>query len=428
MINQSIKEISPTSMAIAALSTIVEWYDFTLYLYFATVLSRVFFGGGEMSLIITLAGFAFSYMMRPFGAMFFGYIGDRYGRRRMMCLSMALMTVTMMMTALLPTYHQIGAVAGIFILLLRAVMAFSVGGEYTGVVAYLLEGTRRKRRGLVTSIASAASEIGALLAVGVSALTVSLISKTSLDDWGWRLPFFLGAVLAGSLWIARTSLQESPEFEQYAIRGTALPLRHILSHHRLAIARTFAISALGSITYYIGITYVPVFLTSASAFTEKDSLWLSTIAAASVILITPMFGALSDWVGRKPVLICLALASIVLPLTLFSLMVNGNHSQTVFGAVVLACLAGGVSAVGTSSTAEQFPIEARLMGLALGATAATTVFGGLTPYVAQAVMDRTGVILAPGLMIAVVAVCVLPVFIRMPETAPAKSETIVKKV
>lgn len=419
---QAIEEISRTSMVVAAFSTIVEWYDFTLYLYFATVLSRVFFGGGETSLALTLAGFAISYLMRPFGAMFFGYIGDRHGRRRMLLLSMACVTITMLITALLPTYQQIGAAAGVLVLLLRAIMAFSVGGEYTGVVAYLLEGSRPRQRGLITSIASAASEIGALLAVGVSAITVSLVSDANLDNWGWRIPFFIGAALASIVWIARSTMQESPDFARHRIHGVTSSLRDTLIHHRAAIGRTFAISALGSITYYVGITYVPTFLTSAGIFTERDSLWLSTVAALAVIFITPLVGGLSDLVGRKPMLIALALASIFLPLALFFLMASAQYSQAMLGVIVMACLAGGVSAVGPSSTAEQFPIEARLMGLALGATAATTIFGGLTPYIAQVLMGHTGSRLVPGIMIAIVALCVLPIFIRMPETAPRKLE------
>src|SRR4051812_15166320 len=132
--------ISRRSMLIAGFSTVVEWYDFTLYLYFATILSRVFFGPGEASLVITLAGFAVAYLLRPLGAIVFGHIGDRVGRRRMMLLSMALMSAAMLATALLPVYTAIGMAAGWLLLLMRCVMAFSVGGEYTGVVAYLLEG------------------------------------------------------------------------------------------------------------------------------------------------------------------------------------------------------------------------------------------------------------------------------------------------
>jgi MHS family proline/betaine transporter-like MFS transporter len=335
--------ISRGSLAIAAFSTVVEWYDFTLYLYFATVLARVFFGPGETSLLVALGGFAVAYLMRPLGAVFFGHIGDRQGRRHMLLLSVALMTTAMLATALLPTHAGIGPAAGAMLILLRCVMGFSVGGEYTGVVAYLLEGAPPHRRGLVASSASAASEVGALLAVGVSAVTVASLSEADLVSWGWRIPFFVGAALAGSVWIARSVMEESPEFHRQLAEETVpvSPLRHSLAHHRGAIARSFAISALGSITYYVGITYVPAFLTSAGSLSESEALWLSTAAAVAVILVTPLVGLASDRFGRKLVLVTLAVASALLPSTMFSLMAGGSNMAALHGALVLAALAGG---------------------------------------------------------------------------------------
>src|SRR5271155_588639 len=215
------KSMSGASIAVAAFSTVVEWYDFTLYLYFATVLARVFFGGGgTAALSTTLAAFAIAYLLRPLGGLIFGHIGDRFGRRRTMLLSVALMTMTMLGTALLPTHAQAGAAAGWLLFLLRCVMGFSVGGEYIAVVAYLLEGAPRNRRGLITSLASASSEVGGLLAVGVSLLTVNSMSVASLDSWGWRIPFLVGGVLAASVWIARTRREESPDFNEQRASGT----------------------------------------------------------------------------------------------------------------------------------------------------------------------------------------------------------------
>jgi MFS transporter, MHS family, proline/betaine transporter len=415
--------VSRTSMVIAALSTVVEWYDFTLYLYFATVLSRVFFGGGGNSLLATLGGFAVSYAMRPLGAIVFGHIGDRIGRQRTLLLSMMLMTVAMLATALLPGYTAIGPAAGVLLIALRCFMAFSVGGEYTGVVAYLLEGARADRRGLITSLASAASEVGALLAVALSALTVGVSSTAHLDAWGWRIPFLVGAALAGCVWFARSTMQESPDFlRQVRQRSVpASPLRHTLARHRPALLRTFAVSALGSITYYVGITYVPVFLSSSGILAEGRSLAISTLAAVAVILVTPLAGALSDRVGRRPVLVWLALGSLALPLAMFALMAGGGEVAIAVGAVVLACLAGGVSAVGAPATAEQFPGEGRLSGLALGVTVATVFFGGLTPFLAELLVRQTGWTAVPGAMIAAVALAVLPVLLTMPETRPARA-------
>ena len=412
--------VSNRSIVVAALSTVVEWYDFTLYLYFATVLSRVFFAGGEGSLLTTLGAFAVAYLMRPVGAVVFGHIGDRKGRRPMLLLSMAVMSGAMFLTALLPTEAQIGPAAAWLLFALRCVMGFSVGGEYTGVIAYLLEGSRPERRGLVASLAAAASEVGALLAVAVAALTVSLLSEADLQSWGWRIPFLVGALLAGAVWLARTAMEESPDFERLRDAGTLAlnPLAHAVSRQRPALLRAFAISALGSITYYVGITYVPAFLTSVGSMTEAGSLWLSTIAAIAVILVTPVVGLLSDRFGRRPALIVLAVLGAALPITLFSLMAGASPGKALLGAVLLALLAGGVSAVGAIATGEQFTEESRASGLGLGYTLATVIFGGLTPWAAQWLLARTGWPEVPGLMIAVVALAVLPVFWTMRETAP----------
>jgi MHS family proline/betaine transporter-like MFS transporter len=246
------------------------------------------------------------------------------------------------------------------------------------------------------------------------------MDESSLQSWGWRIPFLFGAGLAGTVWIARSNMEESPEFHRQKAAGSVPgnPLRHSLGNHRAAIGRAFAISALGSITYYVGITYVPAFLTSAGSLSEKASLTLSTVAAVIVILVTPFVGALSDCVGRKPVLAALSIANMLLPITMFSLMASGSHLNALTGALVLAALAGGVSAVGAVATAEQFPGEGRVTGLALGATGATAIFGGLTPFLAQFLVERTGMAIAPGVMIAAVSLCVLPLFLAMRETAP----------
>jgi MHS family proline/betaine transporter-like MFS transporter len=151
---------------------------------------------------------------------------------------------------------------------------------------------------------------------------------------------------------------------------------------------------------------------------ESASLWLSTIAAVAVILITPLVGLLSDRFGRKPALLALAGLSAVLPISLFTLMAGGSTAQAMLGAVALALVAGGVSAVGAIATGEQFEHESRATGLGLGYTAATAIFGGLTPYVAQRLVEATGSPAVPGIMIAVVAVAALPVLALMRETAP----------
>lgn len=408
------------SIAIAALSTAIEWYDFTLYLYFSTVLARVFFGPDQSSLLAALAAFAIAYLMRPLGAVVFARMGDRQGRRPMLMLTMAITSAAMLLTALLPTRGEIGPFAAWLFIALRCIIGFSVGGEYTGVVAYLLESAPARRRGFVASLAAGASEIGALLAVAVSAATASAMSAEALDTWGWRVPFFIGAALAGLVWLARSTMVESPDFERLQAEGTlsSNPLREVLVAQRSGIFRAFAISALGSITYYVGITYVPTYLTSVGAIAEARALWISTAAAVAVILVTPVVGLLSDRIGRRPVLLGIAALNVVLPILMFALMASGQPATILAGAVILALLAGAMSAVGAVSTAEQFTSTARVNGLALGATMATALFGGFAPYVTQALVIGTGRPEIPGMLIAAVALGVAPVFWRMAETRP----------
>ena len=413
-------DVPSTSLAIAAFSTIVEWYDFTLYLYLAPTLARVFFNESTHGLVITLAAFALAYLMRPLGAAFFGYSGDRWGRRRTMLWSMELMAIAMLVTGCLPSGERIGAAAGVLLVLLRCVMAFSVGGEYNGVIAYLVEGAKPERRGFIGSLAAAASEIGGLLAVAVAATVTAALDRAELDDWGWRIPFIVGALLAGSVWFARRSMAESPAFLriQEKRETSANPLRQVLREDRPGILRAFAISALGSVTYYVGITYVPTFLSTTSRVGEHAALSVSTMAAVAVIAITPLVGLAVDAFGRRPVLVVLALCGIVLPWASFAVMTSPSIAIASVAAVFLALLAGGVSAVGAVASAEQFPSRTRLSGLALGNTSSTVVFGGLAPVVAQVLLESTRWASSPGILIALTALAVLPVFLCMPETSP----------
>ena len=259
----------------------------------------------------------------------------------------------------------------------------------------------------------------------MAAATAWAMPAATLDAWGWRIPFLVGAALAGGVLLARAAMDESPEFERQRAAGTVpkAPLRHAVTHQRAGIARGFAISALGSISYYVGITYVPAFLASVGAVGEGTALTLSTVAAIVVIAVTPLVGALSDRIGRRPVLIGVAAACAAGPITLFALMASGGMWPALIGAVLLAGLGGAVSAVGAVATAEQFSGEARLSGLALGVTSATAVFGGLTPLAAQMLLEASGWPAVPGAMIAVVAIAILPVLWRIPETAPRERWT-----
>jgi MFS transporter, MHS family, proline/betaine transporter len=409
--------ISSGRLAIAVVSTVVEWYDFTLFLYLSSVLSRVFFGDSPTGVLMTLATFAVSYLLRPVGGLVFGYVGDRWGRRPVLLASMALMFLATAGMAALPTYAQVGEWAAVWLLALRCLMAFSVGGEYTGVMTYLLESSRARNRGLVTSLAASASEVGALLAAGVSALTVTALSAPQVEQWGWRIPFIVGGVLAGLILALRSALPETPLFLQSRLDARQEPLPSVLRRQWRAIVRTFIISGLCSAAYYVGIIYLPTYLISVRNWSESSALGLATLAAVVVVLASPMAGWLSDRYGRRATLMVLAFAAVVLPVPMFAAAGQSTVGAAVAAVVVLACLAGSLSAVGASAIPEQFDVRGRLTALAVGGTVATTIFGGIAPYAVQTLTESTGWPLVPGLLIAAVALAAIPAIRRGPETA-----------
>jgi MHS family proline/betaine transporter-like MFS transporter len=406
------------SVWIAAFGTVVEWYDFSLYLYLTPVMGRVFFHS-EHSTIRAYLVFAIAYLMRPVGAMFFGHFGDRIGRRVTLVISAGVMAVAMAITAVLPSYAAIGPSAGVLLLLLRGLMGFSVGGEYTGVLVYLLEVTSPRRRGYVASWAPATSQIGALLAVGLATLFTAQLSDDALDTWGWRVLYGVGSLLAIGMLLARRSLHETPTFDRLRAEGrvSRAPLRDVLREQPRGVLAAFVMSALGSVSYYVSIGYVPTFLSDVVGKSPLSALALSTIVSAIVFAVTPVIGLLADVYGRKPVMVAAALAIALPALPLFAVLNTGHTGATLAAMVALAVPAAAASAVFASAIPEQLAAVGRFSGLALGYNAATALFGGLSPLIATLFVDVTGWRLAPALFLLATGLLVLPFLLRLPETA-----------
>jgi MHS family proline/betaine transporter-like MFS transporter len=213
------------SLLVAAIGTVVEWYDFGLYLYLAPIYARVFFPGSDQTenLIATFGLFAIAYLARPLGAVALGRYGDRSGRRRALLASAAIIAVALAANAAIPSEAAIGLAAPLLLLLSRLASGFAIGAEYSGILSYLLESAPSHRRGLITSMAPAMSGVGTALAVGITALLASLLTGEQLDSWGWRIPVAFGAVLAALLLLLRRGLGETPSSDASA--STARPSR-----------------------------------------------------------------------------------------------------------------------------------------------------------------------------------------------------------
>jgi MHS family proline/betaine transporter-like MFS transporter len=282
-----------------------------------------------------------------------------------------------------------------------------------------LEIAKVRSRGLVVSFAPAASGIGTLIAVGSTAIVSAALSQQQVDEWGWRIPVLLGAALAVTILVLRRSLTETPAFRRMRESGQVSehPVRDAVVRARWAVFVAFALSAVGSIAYYLGITYVPTFLESFGKAPHDDALIWSTVATAIYVLLIPLAGWWADASGRRPSFGVTALALIVFSVPLFALLAGNAALLQLAAAVALAAGAAAWCAIASSAIPEQFGTADRFSGLAVGYNIATAVFGGLSPLAATLLIRFTGWDPAPGLMLAVVALAVVPIVLSLPETA-----------
>ncbi len=409
------------SEVIGALGTVVEWYDFSLYVYMAPVYARVFFGGdgGASHLISTFALFAIAYFARPLGAMFFGRLGDRKGRKRSLIASAVIMTVALVANGLLPGEDAIGLSAIVLLLAVRIAMGFAVGGEYSGILVFLVETAGDRNRGLVASWSPATAALGSLLAVGVSALVTGALDQQALDAWGWRLPLFLGAALAGGTLLLRRGLTETAAFDHLRADGAlaSSPLEEAVRTARRALFVAFALSAVGSVAYYLNVSFVPTFLAAYENVDPATALRWSTLATAAMLVTTPAFGLLADIVGRRWALILVGGAIALITAPLFGVLGATSAVVVIAGASALAITAGAWSAVAASAIPELFPARLRFSGIAISYNLAVAVFGGLTPLMATVLIETTGAALAPALACAAFGTAGVVVALRMSETA-----------
>ncbi|HEX6312912.1 MAG TPA: MFS transporter [Acidimicrobiia bacterium] len=409
------------SELISAFGAVTEWYDFSLYVYLAPVYGRVFFGDGDAGsqLIATFGIFAIAYAARPLGALAFGSFGDRKGRKQSLTLSALIMAAALLVNGLLPSEATAGLLAVLLLVAVRLAMGFAVGGEYSGILVFLVETASARNRGLVVSWAPAVAGVGSLLAVGVSAAVTNALDTAALDSWGWRIPVFFGAALALSVFFLRRRLTETASFEQLRASNAvaASPTREVTHTARLALVVTFGLSAVGSIAYYLNVTFVPTFL---SGFTDVDAgtaLRWSTLATAAMLVTTPAFGAISDRTGRRGFLAVSAIVLVATSPILFAVLDDSTAWIVVAAMAALAVSAGALCAVSAAAIPEQFPAHVRFSGIAIGYNAAVAVFGGLTPFVATVLIDSTGSAVVPAAVLSAATAAMIVPVLRLRETA-----------
>jgi MHS family proline/betaine transporter-like MFS transporter len=400
---------------VAAFGTFIEYYDFSVFGYVAATIAVVFFPGGDpvAGLLNTFLVFGTAFLVRPLGAIFFGRIGDRYGRRASLIGSVILMSGAAGLTALLPTYAQIGIWAPILLGLLRMLQGLSAGGEIGGAATYIREWAPVERRNLYISFIPSVGVLGKAGAAGVAALAASFVPAVEMESWGWRIPFLLAIPLGILCLVMRLKIEDSPEFTQSASTGhtTHAPIVELFRNHRSRLTKVFFIALVQNIGTYIGTVYVAVYFSTVLDFTKAEAATIVLIAVTAAALLIPLAGQLGSRIGSKRLLTVSYIAYIVITIPSFMLMNAGSVGLAIFG-LLLGMLPYALCQAGTYAAMPGFfPVEVRHSGVAFGHSVGAVLGGAGAPYVATWLIDNTGNTMIPAYMLIIFGVLGLAVLL-----------------
>jgi len=404
----------------SSVGEIVEWFDFMIYLSLVPILARVFFGETHTKthLFAILGIFAAGYLARPHGAILFGRLGDRFGRKRALIVSALVMTGAKLVEGSLPTYDDIGIAAAVLFVAARLCSGFSLGGEFAGTLVMLFETATPRHRALTTSLANMMASGGVLLAAGLVTALIALLTPEEMQAWGWRIPFFVGSgvglvALAFRLWVP-----ETPMFEEVKEEGlqARTPVKEAVKEDTGAAAVAFAMSSFIALSYFLVIAFLPTYLQSFVGMDHVSALTITTIATVLSIVVIPISGLVSDYVGRKPVLIAASLAFIVLSVPLFWLLASDQFWLALAGALMLVVPAACFMAPAYTTAVEHLPTRVRFSGFALGYNIGAAIFGGTAPLIAAWLIHSTGWLTAPAGYLVLAAIVILIVCWRLKET------------
>ena len=365
---------------------LVEWYDWFAYSSFALYFAPVFFPKGDQTtqLLQAAAIFAVGFLARPIGAWAMGLYADRAGRRAALTLSVGLMCLGSMAIALTPGYATIGVAAPVILLLLRILQGLSLGGEYGASATYLSEMADKKRRGFWSSFQFVTLVAGQLSALAVLIILQNLLSPEDLQAWGWRVPFVIGGILAIVVFWIRSGLEESQSFtnarESGAERASTLLL---LRRHPKEAAVIFGLTASGSLAFYAYTTYMQKFLVNTSGFTKDAATTIMAIALVVYMCLQPVFGWISDRLGRRTTLLFCFGGVLVATYPVMTAISGTTNAMVALPLIILLLtILSGYTSVSAVVKAEMFPAHIRALGVALPYAAANAIFGGAAEYVA----------------------------------------------
>lgn len=408
----------------ATIGNAFEWYDFIVFGFLSVVIARQFFPATDPSVatLFATATFASAFLVRPLGGILLGIYADRAGRKAALSLVILLMTVSSAIMAFTPSYASIGVAAPVLIVFARLLQGLSAGGEFGSSTSMLIEYAPRMRRGYYGSWQNFGQFCAAVVAAGMGALVTRGLPATSLDAWGWRLPFLFGLLIGPVGFYIRTRLHEAPAYTAAAReaqpRASAL-LRDLWVNNRASLVIAFGLTVFGSVAQYVLNVYLPIYSVQQLKLRVDAPFIVLMFTGAARMALIPLFGLLSDRVGRKPVMAVSMVGYILTLYPLFAWLIAGPSLgrllavETVF-AILMAAALGPAS----TALAELFPTRTRATGLSISYNLATTLFGGIAPFAVAWLIGVTGNKMMPALFVTTAAVVGVLALLAMPETAP----------
>ena len=399
----------------------LEWYDFAVYGYFVSTISKLFFPSSDAlaSMLATYAVFGVGFVMRPVGSILFGVYGDRHGRRKALSAVIFLMAISTLAIGLLPTYDQVGVLAPILLVVARLIQGLSAGGEWGGSTAYIVEYATEGQRGFIGSWQQFSVGGGFLLGSLAGTVLSFALSPEALTSWGWRVPFLLGILVGGVGAYLRWHLPDTPkytELEQHQAFAET-PLAETLRRYPRETLTAFGLTLHNTVAYYISLIYMTGYLINVGKLPQPTAQLIGTICLAVFVALIPFMGMLSDRLGRRPQLMASCVGFALLGYPFFLLGSSGRADLGFLAQFLMVALLSLYAGCCPAAYAELFPTRVRYTALSLGYNVAVPIFGGFAPFIATWLIRETANPRAPAFYVIAAAVITLVILTRIRETA-----------
>ncbi|MFK3723913.1 glycine betaine/L-proline transporter ProP [Pseudomonas monteilii] len=413
----------------AALGNAMEWFDFGVYGFVAYVLGKVFFPNADPSvqMVAALATFSVPFLIRPLGGLFFGALGDRYGRQKVLAATIVIMSLSTFAIGCIPSYASIGIWAPILLLLAKMAQGFSVGGEYTGASIFVAEYAPDRKRGFLGSWLDFGSIAGFVLGAGVVVMISAIVGEEKFFEWGWRIPFFLALPLGMIGLYLRHALEETPAFQQHVDKleqgdreglaaGPKVSFKEVATKHWRSLLTCIGVVIATNVTYYMLLTYMPSYLSHNLGYSENHGVLIIIAIMVGMLFVQPVIGFVSDKIGRKPFIIIGSIGLFLFVIPAFMMINSGVLGLIFAGLLLLAVLLNFFIGVMASTLPAMFPTHIRYSALA-SAFNISVLIAGLTPTIAAWLVETTQNLMMPAYYLMVVAVIGLITGVTMKETA-----------